>query len=113
MSGGHFDYKQYVIDNIAEEVERIISRNKIEKKKEDLNRWDYDENGNIYEDSKYYYNYSDKTIEKFKEAVKILKTAAVYAQRIDWLLSSDDGEEEFHSRIEEELNELEQSQNDK
>lgn len=106
MSGGHFDYTHYHIDNIAEEIDKVIQKNKVNKCKDDLCSWDYDENGNVLEDCKYYYNYNDKTIEKFKEAVKILKTAAIYAQRIDWLLSGDDGEEEFNNRTEEELNKL-------
>ena len=36
----------------------------------------------------------------------ILKQAEIYAQRIDWLLSGDDGEESFHERLKEELEEL-------
>ena len=42
-----------------------------------------------------------------KEAVKALKIAQVYAQRVDWLFSGDDGEESFLSRLEEELKKLE------
>ena len=42
-----------------------------------------------------------------KEAVRALKIAQVYAQRVDWLLSGDDGEESFLSRLEEELKKLE------
>lgn len=54
----------------------------------------------------YYYDYSKKTLNEFKKAVKILRTAAVYAQRIDWLLSDDDGEETFHKRLKEDLKKL-------
>jgi hypothetical protein len=43
-----------------------------------------------------------------KEAVKALKIAQVYAQRVDWLLSGDDGEESFLSRLDDELKKLEQ-----
>ena len=39
-----------------------------------------------------------------REAIKQLKIAAVYAQRVDWLLSGDDGEESFIERLEENLN---------
>jgi hypothetical protein len=42
-----------------------------------------------------------------KEAVKALKIAQVYAQRVDWLLSGDDGEESFLSRLDDELKKLE------
>jgi hypothetical protein len=42
-----------------------------------------------------------------KEAVKALKIAQVYAQRVDWLLSGDDGEESFLRRLDDELKKLE------
>ena len=42
-----------------------------------------------------------------KEAIKALKIAQVYAQRVDWLLSGDDGEESFLSRLDDELKKLE------
>ena len=108
MSGGRFCYDQYRIGHIADEIEDVIRKNKVEKTKDELERWDYDEDGNVYKDCKYHYWYEDKTIERFKEAVKVLRQAEVYAQRIDWLLSGDDGEESFHRRLEEELKKLEE-----
>lgn len=108
MSGGAFDYRQYYIDDIADHIEDIIRKNKVEKSMEDLEHWDYDENGKVYDDSRYYYYYDDETIERFKEAVKVLRKAAVYAQRVDWLLSGDDDEKYFHERLEEELKKLEE-----
>lgn len=50
--------------------------------------------------------YSKETIKEFKKGIKILKMAEIYAQRIDWLLSGDDGEENFHERLKEELEQL-------
>jgi hypothetical protein len=41
-----------------------------------------------------------------KEGIEVLKRAQIYAQRIDWLLSGDDGEESFLKRLEKDLNEL-------
>ena len=41
-----------------------------------------------------------------KEAVKALKIAQEYAQRVDWLLSGDDGDESFLRRIDEDLKNL-------
>jgi hypothetical protein len=57
------------------------------------------------------YDYSDEVIMKFKEGIEALKKAYVYAQRIDWLLSGDDGEESFLRRLEEDLEELKQGGN--
>lgn len=47
--------------------------------------------------------YSEKTIKEFKNAVRTLRMAQVYAQRVDWLICGDDGEESFHERLAEDL----------
>jgi hypothetical protein len=78
MSGGRFDHKQYDMNYIADKIEREVLINS--KKKE--------------------------VIEKFKEAVIILRKAAIYTQRIDWLLSGDDEEETFLKRLKKDLKEL-------
>lgn len=111
MSGGHYDYMQYQIDRIAEEVKDVIVKNNIEMPNKNHERWDYDEDGNLYDWAKYYYCFDEKTVEKFKEGYKKLKEAYIYAQRIDWLLSGDDGEETFHERLKSDLEELENNFN--
>lgn len=83
MSGGHFDYKQYEIGTIAEAIESIVYR---------------EENPEAHGEE-YAYNFTEKTLGEFRNAIIFLKLAAVYAQRIDWLLSGDDGEETFHKRL--------------
>ena len=45
------------------------------------------------------YGYSPETIAKFKIARMSLLLAQIYVQRIDWLVSGDDGEDSFHSRL--------------
>ena len=92
MSGGHFDYKQYEIDEIVREIERLIKFNNADG----VSEWGQ-RNGR---------DYSDETIAKFKIAVDILSQAAIMAQRIDWLVSGDDGEKTFHRRWDEELKNL-------
>ena len=92
MSGGHFQYKQWEISNIADEVEQLILTNDSEEKDE----WG-DRKG---------YHYTPETIEEFKKGLVLLKQAYVYAQRIDWLISGDDGEDSFHSRLKFELEKL-------
>jgi hypothetical protein len=66
----------------------------------------YDAHGAIKEKPKGWQRYSDETIKEFKEGVRLCKLAYVYAQRIDWLVSCDDGEESFHERLKEELEEV-------
>ena len=105
MSGGHFDYAQYRIAEIADEVEKIIRKNGKKKSKEELKETSWrDPNWyKKYPEDLYHYKYSDEVIEKFKEGFKILRQAEIYAQRIDWLLSGDDDEETFLERLKEDL----------
>ena len=89
MSGGHFQYKQWEIGNIADEVEQLI----IDNDSEELNEYG----------GRKGYGYSKETIEEFKKALSILRQAHIYAQRIDWLVSGDDGEDSFHRRLKDEM----------
>ena len=89
MSGGHFEYKQYDIAMIADEIENIIKNNDSD---------DVDSYGD-----KVGRGFSKPTIKKFKNAVIELRRAHIMAQRIDWLISGDDGEDSFHSRWESDL----------
>lgn len=82
MSGGHFDYAQYKIEQIADQVEQLILEDDF------LPMTD---------------RYTPETVAQFRTGLRYLRMAAVYAQRIDWLVSCDDGEEAFHRRLETEL----------
>lgn len=104
MSGGYFNYDQYRINDIADRIERELNRQGKEKPKDEL--YFDDEYFEKYPDEKYYYTYPEIVQEKMREAVKQLKIAAVYAQRIDWLLSGDDSEESFIKRLSDDLNNL-------
>ena len=170
MSGGHFDYQQYRIDDIAEHLERDItdieyakSIGKVTVKAmyghllcmdgrkiypnwfiDMLSRYDniekllkslkenyyviekdgkifvdmvgepglcevvvYESESESWADGEWHLDIEDpEVIEEFKKGLKILKIAAIYAQRIDWLLSGDDGEESFKRRLKEELDKL-------
>ena len=100
MSGGHFDYYQYHIREIAESIQEELDQQGQAIPKSSL-RYGYSDQEQLF-----YETYSPKVQEIFIEAVKALKTAYVYAQRIDWFLSGDDGEESFLKRLEDELKEL-------
>lgn len=104
MSGGHFDYNQYRINDIADSIERELNRQGKEKPKDELyfNKEYFEK----YPDEKYYCTYPEIVQEKMKEAVKQLRIAAVYAQRVDWFLSGDDDEERFIERLAYDLNTL-------
>ena len=109
MSGGAFDYKQYNIAMIADEVEQIILNNGRPKTQEELQDESWSRDNSWYErypEDLNRYKYPDDVIEKFKKGLDILRKAQVYAQRIDWLVSGDDGEESFHERLKEDLDKL-------
>jgi hypothetical protein len=109
MSGGAFDYNQYKIGYIAEQIEEVIIKNGVKKTPEEIKDegWRDDSWYEKYPEDKFHYKYPDEVIEKMKEAVKSLKIAQEYAQRVDWLLSGDDGEESFLRRLDENLKKIE------
>ncbi len=89
MSGGAFDYNQYRLRDIAQKIEETLV---LQGKKDEWgDKWP---------------TYSKRVQNKFKKAMKALYIAEVYAQRIDWLISGDDGEESFLERLKEELEAL-------
>ena len=95
MSGGAFDYKQYQMNEIADEILENIQDNK--------KGWDDFSNEDKIVMPEGWQRYNDKTIKEFQEGYILCKKAAVYAQRIDWLFSGDDGEDTFHNRLKEDL----------
>jgi len=102
MSGGYFDYKQYSIDGIAEDIENVIknweNRPTPPADPNDPGKYTYRE--------AYAHNLEEKTINEFRTAVHYLRLAATYAHRVDYLLAGDDSEENFHKRLKEDLSEL-------
>ena len=105
MSGGHFDNKQWHIDNIADQIEQevILSGKPIPRQK-----WSYYERQEYEETHKQPMNYAfpEPILRRMEEAVYALRRAAIYAQRTDYLICGDDGEESFERRLQEELAEL-------
>jgi len=87
MSGGHFDYQQYRLNDIAEELRRTIA--KCRQKRE------------------YYDYYSDKFINDMVDAYHKSKELEVILNRIDWVLSGDDSEESYIERLAEDMSEIE------
>ena len=82
MSGGAFDYQQYRLQDIAEEIDLRISEPD--------------------------HGYRPETVAALKDAVNFLRIAQVYAQRADWMFSGDDGEDSFHERLKSDLAKLEE-----
>ena len=89
MSGGHFNYDQYKIDQIADDIQLLIDTN---------DSTEHDQYGDPLGR-----RYSPEIIQQFRDAIVALRRAQVYAQRIDWLVSGDDGPDSFVERLAEEL----------
>ena len=119
MSGGHFDYHQYHIDDIANSIEDYIYGRSIDE--EDLkwyiyNHWLEDNEKEYILKNKHtipnQYDFNEDTVTELKKGLDILRKAYIYAQRIDWLLSGDDGEESFHKKLKKELDNLKNQENE-
>ena len=95
MSGGYFDYNQWKIGEIADEIEQLVRDNNDQS----TNEWG-DPVGR---------DYGLLTLAEFHRAIRILRMAEVYAQRIDWLVSGDDSEKSFHRRLAEDLEKIKES----
>ena len=113
MSGGYYEYAQYHINDIANAIEEYINGYSLDE--EDINdyiksRWLEDKEKEYIRKNKHTkpnpFDYNKETIKELKKGLAILRKAYIYAQRIDWLLSGDDGEESFHKRLKEELDNL-------
>ena len=94
MSGGHFEYKQFHLGNIADSIDEIV----IGEATEVIN-WETNEEAPMRD------SFEEATITEFKNAVEALRLAATYVHRIDWLLSGDDSEASFHRRLAADLKE--------
>ena len=119
MSGGHFDYYQWHIRDIIYSLEDYIYGHSLDEEDIDYyieDHWLEDKEKEYVIKNKHtvpnLYEYSKETIKEFKKGLAILRKAYVYAQRIDWLLSGDDGEESFHKRLKEELDNLKSKKNE-
>ena len=88
MSGGHFDYTEFRIDDAAEKIDNLITSN------------------NVKDELGYAREFSPEIIERFREAAYTLRRASEMLRRVDYLVCGDDGEETFMRRWKEEVRPL-------
>ena len=94
MSGGYFDYVQSRLTwDVEEQLRDLLNPAKYSE------RFSFDD----CEDP-----YSEEDRQEFRNALYHTKKAAIYLQRVDWYVSGDDGQDSFHERLKEELEELEE-----
>lgn len=80
MSGGYWDYQQYCLDSLNQDM-----------------RESYDEFMEQMKES--YPEEASAIMQKYRLAMRSLIIAEVCIQRLDWLISGDDGYEAFDRRI--------------
>lgn len=94
MSGGRYNYKQHDIRDIYETIEHVLNT----QGELSEHQW--------YADEVYNEVFRPDVEKAMREGVELLKKAYIYAHRIDWFLSGDDGEDSFLHRLDEELKTL-------
>ena len=87
MSGGHYDYIQFNIQDVVAELKKQIKRIKVANNTPDP------------EESWLVFNNREAVLEEFELCRHHLELGALLLNRIDWLVSGDDGEEAFLQRI--------------
>ena len=93
MSGGAFEYKQYHIEQLIEDMELLLER--VDKEPTDSFECDSLKN---------YINDKDSFKKIVEKNIDLLRKSYIYTQRLDWFISGDDGEETFYERLEEDFN---------
>jgi hypothetical protein len=102
MSGGHFRYINRFFDEVAEEIERLVRDNDLPAVDGDPYRYNPDEPRG--------FGFSPEVLVRFREAAATCRRAAVMANRVDYLVSADDGEDNFMQRWDHDLAALEANQ---
>ena len=89
MSGGFYEYKQYHIQDLIEQLEETLVRLDLEPIEDS---WECDSLKPYVEDIPLVKEVINKNIE-------LLKQAYIFTQRLDWYLSGDDGLDNFKERL--------------
>lgn len=93
MSGGYFDYVQSRLTwDVEDQLQDLLNPATV------VESFSFEP----VEDP-----FSEDDRREFRNALYHVKKAAIYLQRVDWYVSGDDGQESFHERLKEELEELE------
>ena len=102
MSGGAFEYSQYKIRDIHEHIQNELDKQGQEKQVQFFEKEYFEK----YPEARFEEVYREDVQQIFKDGIEALKKAEIYAQRIDWFLSGDDGEDSLVSRLKSDLDKL-------
>jgi len=84
MSGGHFDYAQYRLNDISTALQTLIENN---------------EGENVDFDQSHHYNFDNETICNLKLLRKILMATEQMVHDADWMISGDTGPDSFNPKF--------------
>ena len=105
MSGGSMNYAYGYVNEAAEHIQHELANAELRRK-----------SGRFFDVARYYQekhpdvgylkspeSLTDAVIERLRDALVCLRQAAIYAKRVEWLTSGDDGYESFCILLDEKL----------
>lgn len=105
MSGGSMDYAFWKIDEAATHIQRELANAELRRKS-----GRFLEVGEYYRENHPDVDYlkspealTDAVVKRLRDALACVRKAAIYAERVEWLTSGDDGYESFCMRTDEQL----------
>ena len=84
MSGGFTENLQFRLEDLKEDIQKVIEYNN-------------EEGGS---------GFSNETLDKIKGCMQSINKSVIYLHRVDKLLSGDDGEKEFHRKLKNDLDKV-------
>lgn len=102
MSGGHFDYNQFHIRQIADQIQYELDK----QGKPKIHQENVFTADNIisHGQQKYYEVHPKQVQQKMQQAIELLNKAHAYVKNIDYYLSGDHGTKNFLSSLAKDLN---------
>lgn len=105
MSGGSMDYIYGIINQAADHIQNKLANVELKRKSKRF--------CDVYEDYKKEHPelaylqspeaLTDAVIKRLRDALVCARKAAIYAERVEWLTSGDDGYENFCMRLDKQL----------
>ena len=105
MSGGSMDYVAWKIKEAARHIQQELANAELRQK-----------SGRFFDEAKYYQEnhpdvdylkspeaLTDAVVKRLRDALICVRKAAIYAERVEWLTSGDDGYGSFCMRLDKEL----------
>lgn len=105
MSGGSMDYVAWKIQNAAQHIQGELANMELRRKSRrfckvhEVYKKDHPELDCLQSPEAL----TDAVIKRLQDALVCVRKAAIYAERVEWLTSGDDGYENFCMRLDKQL----------